>query len=439
MSETPFEEQRKKTEKQRYDTTYRDQTTQKSEGYDPRVMDAFSARRPRELTAAKQSGANCGCFAAGMAIEALIRDCAKEDYEERVGNRWPDVMAAEIEAIAREKNLSAVGEMFSADMLAEAVRSFSTMINTSTVELKPGELAPGIKVHAETASFDNVESLKKIITQATQKGIKVLIPYYAGEALMPARTHGNVSPQNMDSAHWAIISEVLDQSAYVTLFEGNQIINGVRIRLTELVKSNECLGDYFDWTAFLDKNRAQEKKARKRIEQYDDALDRFINSFEEPMKNVLMEFVNAEKELLLELVKIEGIEKMWEHYTRLIPQDAEPQRKKKKDEYPQEINRIIQNMTGTIEKYIEKSSSVSSQIGEECLEELIKHIAKMVIDISQAETAKKTVTEVEDRVQIRELVTEEEGRNVFKRSGDHLLEEVSLRGKIVLIGQKRQE
>lgn len=219
-------------------------------------MQSFDDTTVRRLSEAHQTGANCGCYATGMAIDSLVKSHSlRIRYPD--GKNEPERIAAEFEKMAIEQNMSSIGEMFSAETLSESVNTFSDCVKAEY----------GKRIKAEVAEFKTPRKLETIIKLATQKGIRVLIPYYVLDetTLMPGvpelDQEGHVSPKDMYKAHWAVVSHFEGEGSgaiTITLFEGHKKLNRHSVDLLDLYESNVALADKFDWNEYL--NLSQKKK-----------------------------------------------------------------------------------------------------------------------------------------------------------------------------------
>lgn len=215
----------------------------------------------QRLIAAKQEGPTCGCYATGMIIESLT-DWREEwkkrnvDGEEVVPFDEISVkendsvqIARAFEDTAKSLGLSSLGEMFSAETLAYAINRFAGL-NRANILAK----------HME---FDTEAKLYRIINLAAQKGVRVMIPYFAGFDLKPTIPAGKerdfgeklVIPSQMYRAHWTAVNAIDTKSGTVevNLYEGNNTLNTQMIRLQDLFVSNMSLGSWFDWGNYLKK------------------------------------------------------------------------------------------------------------------------------------------------------------------------------------------
>ena len=227
-----------------------------------RELDPYAnAGNTQRLIAAKQQGPTCGCYATGMVIESLT-DWREEwkkrnvDGEEVVPFDEISVMendsvqiARAFEDTAKSLGLSSLGEMFSAETLAYAINRFAGL--------------NGANILAKHMEFDTEAKLYRIINLATQKGVRVMIPYFAGFDLKPTIPAGKardfwkklVIPSQMHRAHWTAVNAIDTKSGTVevNLYEGNNTLNTQIIRLQDLFVSNMSLGSWFDWGNYLKK------------------------------------------------------------------------------------------------------------------------------------------------------------------------------------------
>ena len=216
----------------------------------------------RTITQIKQDGANCGCFAAGMAIASLIRapwnkalarDEALAMYEADTMD-YAVAIAKGIEDIAINDGLSTIGEMFDADALTDA-------INKALSRKEILGQSKANKYHAVTATFSSDSQLKEILQRASQKRVRVLLPYWAGDGCQPetcinpeTRIIEKCKPEDMFCAHWCGIklAESSQTEATVQLYEGNQSATSTYFDISSLANSNFCLSDQMYWKGYFD-------------------------------------------------------------------------------------------------------------------------------------------------------------------------------------------
>lgn len=254
------------------------------------LFSEFKAKkRDKPITLVKQDGANCGCFAAGMAIASLIRI---REVEKQTDQAWyqeyafPAVqlkvkqfgqdLAKSIESIAQQQFLSSVGEMFDADSLVEA----TNMVLQDTSVLPRTKVG---KYKAKAAQFHTPEQLAELLTRATAMGVRVLIPYYSQNEA-PARTpDGNPVPaEQMSNAHWGVVSCKkipsvassalrLEANSPVYLHEGHETAIRQRCTIEDVARSNLCLGDIMNWNPYITSCFAQDA-----YEQHEDVFSQII-------------------------------------------------------------------------------------------------------------------------------------------------------------------
>nr|WP_297275748.1 hypothetical protein [uncultured Agathobaculum sp.] len=233
------------------------------------LFSEFKAKkRDKPITLVKQDGANCGCFAAGMAIASLIRI---REVEKQTDQAWyqeyafPAVqlkvkqfgqdLAKSIESIAQQQFLSSVGEMFDAKALAETI---NLVLKDSAIV---GQNKAG-KYHAKVARFSDEEQLNSILTRADAMGVRVLIPYYSTRAQPTFMSETDTKADKMSHAHWSVMSRYpLENTRFSTpsidpskvyIYEGQNRAIKMDVLLSQVAQSNLSLGDSMDWNAYLD-------------------------------------------------------------------------------------------------------------------------------------------------------------------------------------------
>ena len=233
------------------------------------LFSEFKAKkRDKPITLVKQDGANCGCFAAGMAIASLIRI---REVEKQTDQAWyqeyafPAVqlkvkqfgqdLAKSIESIAQQQFLSSVGEMFDAKALAETI---NLILKDSAIV---GQNKAG-KYHAKVAQFSDEEQLNSILTRADAMGVRVLIPYYSTRAQPTLMSETDTKADKMSHAHWSVMSRYpLENTCFSTpsidpskvyIYEGQNRAIKMDVLLSQVAQSNLSLGDSMDWNAYLD-------------------------------------------------------------------------------------------------------------------------------------------------------------------------------------------
>ena len=235
--------------------------------------DPFSEFKPKKrdkpITLVKQDEANCGCFAAGMAIASLIRipTVAKNtdqawytQYAFRTAKSEAETfgsrLAKSIQENAKKELLSSVGEMFDANSLVTAI---NTVLQAE--EYLPAGKAG--KYMAKAVPFYTSEQLAGLLTRASAKGVRVLIPYYSqneAPALMPGGT--TVPAEQMSNAHWGVVScqripsvassaSRLAPTSSVYLYEGHKTAIRQRCTIADVARSNLCLGDRMNWAPHI--------------------------------------------------------------------------------------------------------------------------------------------------------------------------------------------
>lgn len=238
-----------------------------------------------KYTDADQSGLNCGCFAAGMAIfnhfptetrakmiEELkayvgqdMVDKARETNEQDFEVNDVSYIAMAIEKTATEKGYSSFGEMFSANALVKSV-------NETDILRKNGVEAHEMTWEKEEESHSKMEEEKK-------EGGFFLVPYFVGDDSYRPRLAISekkeskeykeqiikqikivldddllVRPEYMYRAHWATLE--FDEDGSFRFYEGNRLAKKkcekeAKPKLTKLYKSNGLLNKTIDLSAFL--------------------------------------------------------------------------------------------------------------------------------------------------------------------------------------------
>lgn len=241
--------------------------------------DLFSEFKPKKrdkpITLVRQGGANCGCFAAGMAIASLIpksqvaqlhksyKSKFKPNEDESDTVWFSNFVAKRIQDTAQKLNLSAIGEMFDAKALMTTINC--VLENPNVV----GKESVG-KYLAKPAPCKSQEQLADLLTRANAMGVRVLIPYYSqasAPALMPDGT--KVPAEEMDHAHWSVVSPYplgsslveirnstapplsLTPASRVYLYEGHTTAIKQQCTIVDVAQSNLCLGDRMNWAPYI--------------------------------------------------------------------------------------------------------------------------------------------------------------------------------------------
>lgn len=155
-------------------------------------------------------------------------------------------IAKGIEDIAINDGLSTIGEMFDADALTDA-------INKALSRKEIVGQSKANKYHAVTATFSSDSQLKEILQRASQKRVRVLLPYWAGNRCWP-QTCGKCKPEDMYCAHWCGINlaKPSQTAATVQLYEGNQSATSTNFGISSLANSNFFLSDQMYWKGYFD-------------------------------------------------------------------------------------------------------------------------------------------------------------------------------------------
>lgn len=298
------------------------QTMPPSITYDP-FFGFKEKKRDRPITLVTQDGANCGCFAAGMAVASLMRapwNMSQSTPDDT--KKYAFTVAKVIEYIAIRDGLSAVGEMFDANSLVAAI---NTVLQTGK-DLPTGKAG---KYMAKAAQFHTPEQLADLLTRASAMGVRVLIPYYSqneAPALMPGGTP--VPAEQISNAHWGVMSRYpigssrgpssnstastpkLAPDSRVYLYEGHETAIGSRCTIDQVARSNHCLGDAMDWNSYLntlswikqsEAITALQKRTQGNPASFTEATDvRWLNSDNDYNPNQhLLETVNLRGQVIL--------------------------------------------------------------------------------------------------------------------------------------------
>lgn len=198
----------------------------------------------KKLMLIRQTGANCGMFAAAMALADLLGG----DYKTQ-----GEMIAGKLEMDMKEKGYSAIGEAFDANLLAEAINDFCNEI---------GEAGTGIR--AEIKTFDSMEEMQTIFNEAEEGKAYVLFPYYANMDFSPVNPlyAGQATAGDMYRAHWSVIENIQEgngENGRLHILEGcGKIFNGpdnsyldLDNRLQQLFDSNMLLGEAMNWNVYF--------------------------------------------------------------------------------------------------------------------------------------------------------------------------------------------
>lgn len=219
----------------------------------------------------EQSGANCGMYAAAMAIRSLLT-AKNGEVEQKI-----DDIAMALQAEVVEKGLSALGEMYDAEKLADAINRFLGTITSGTKAPRSAKE----RYHAQAITVDSEENFKTLLSECTKRGLRVLVPYLAygseckpGEFKVEAKENkkakiipldGSGEPEDcgtgasdegdetvkargMDNAHWCMVYES-DSDGNVKLVEGHGTLQNATV--VDLFQSNASLVSVFDWRGYL--------------------------------------------------------------------------------------------------------------------------------------------------------------------------------------------
>lgn len=241
-------------------------------------------KRDKPITLVMQNGANCGCFAAGMAIASLIpmsqvknlHESHKREsklHEAESDMVWfSNFVAKKIQDTAQELNLSAIGEMFDAKALMTTINC--VLENADVV----GRKSAG-KYLAKPAPCHSPKQLAELLTRASAMGVRVLIPYYSQASAPVLTSDGTQVPAaQMSHAHWSVVSpyplgsslgEIRNSTApplslvptsLVYLYEGHTAAIRMRYTIDQVARSNRCLGAAMDWNSYLNTRTRTERQ-----------------------------------------------------------------------------------------------------------------------------------------------------------------------------------
>ena len=192
------------------------------------------------ITYKKQSGANCGFYAAAMACCSLWGITDPE---------FIDIIAKDMEKLELGQ-LSAFGDMYSAGALSIAI---STYVDSSS------ELT---KLDARVFSFCNKDDIPRLdlfkhaLVKCMRRGLRVLIPYYSvnSEPGVPSKdkvnAEGQANAQAMDKAHWCVVSDIDEKLDMLCFDEGNNKEEHAT-SVKKMFESNKSLGNRMDWNSWI--------------------------------------------------------------------------------------------------------------------------------------------------------------------------------------------
>lgn len=193
------------------------------------VMQMYSDIVQLALIPLKQDGCNCGMYALAMALQEFIGIVNIEEEGKGV--------AKQLQGFAVTYGYSNLGEMFDADNLALVGNAY----------LKHFDLAFLCK--CITVGFDTKDQLRFLLKKNKENKIRILFPYAANEDITPDTEGERLSPDEMYKAHWSVINS-FEETGKTWIFEGNKIMNNQHVTLENLYKSNQKLGDEFDWRGY---------------------------------------------------------------------------------------------------------------------------------------------------------------------------------------------
>lgn len=272
----------------------------------------FANNNTQTVTETLQSGANCGCYAAAMAMWALTyRPNDTESICDGLITLEVQDIAEELQNVAMQNGLSSLGEMFDAGALAGAINLYSQL-------LIPEHLEAGGKkreILAKMGSFNSLERFRAIIDGAGRLGLNVLVPYFSVESrpwvpdISDRGGDGLATPKEMQHAHWCVIQK--DENNMVFLYEGHRksFIKGISrdMSIERLFDSNMSLGDEFDWEDFLKNDSDGENRNLVRERMNRISADRIMDSpFIEDGGGALREIANLRGRVVLVGIKRQG-------------------------------------------------------------------------------------------------------------------------------------
>lgn len=212
------------------------------------IKENFEKTICRKVDITKQVGPTCGCFAAAMAINAIIDK---------------KIMADQIIEIAKKNGDSALGEMFSASILVKTINNFVAKKNNNM---------PGISkcdVIAMEQSIEKSDEFRYYLEAAYLRGVMILMPYYAGNKYMPTRLDKiQADPSEMSNAHWAVVQ--YNNNDNVNIYESGSC-SEINCKIELLYESNSYLGNEFSWEGYLNKHPEKKKEVEEWVKKHNNA------------------------------------------------------------------------------------------------------------------------------------------------------------------------
>ena len=214
------------------------------------IEDKFEKGNCGVVIPIQQDGPTCGCYAAKMAINAIIG----------IDNI---ITADQIIEIAKNNGYSALGEMFSASLL---VKTINVIFAQNKINNNPG--ISKYDVIAMEQSIGGIDECRYYLEAAKNRGVMILMPYYAGNINDYKPTELSKiqpDPNNMSNAHWAVVQYVNNDSAKI--YESGSCTE-INCALESLYKSNSSLGNEFSWDGYLKIHPEKEKEVEEWGKKY---------------------------------------------------------------------------------------------------------------------------------------------------------------------------
>lgn len=207
------------------------------------------------ILAVEQEDFDCGCYAAAMAIDAIVYGLKNNLLSEKLRREKIVKIASSIKNSAIQRKLSLIGEMFDAKNLSEAVNYITEgylrkLYSDNTLQCKLNVLVEDI---------ESEDELKYYFECSADTGVQILIPYYAGDNDNNPTVESDkiiADGKDMMNAHWAVAKYISKDN--IELYEGSCIQEGKEHTIIELFSSNSFLGDIFSWDEFLKENTVEE-------------------------------------------------------------------------------------------------------------------------------------------------------------------------------------
>ena len=210
------------------------------------IEDKFEKGNCGVVIPIQQDGPTCGCYAATMAINAIINK---------------NITADQIIEIAKKNGDSALGEMFSASLLVKTINEFVANNNNMSDISKYDVIAMG-------RNIGGIDECRYYLEAAKNRGVMILMPYYAGNINDYEPTELSKiqpDPNNMSNAHWAVVQYVNNDSAKI--YESGSCTE-ISCALESLYKSNSSLGNEFSWDGYLKIHTEKKKEVEEWGKKY---------------------------------------------------------------------------------------------------------------------------------------------------------------------------